>query len=130
MRRIFVAVNISEEARRLAASYAEGLRSVVPRSGASWVRPDKHHLTLRFIGNCTDRELEVLTIGVDRIAEKMRPFYLAIKGTGVFPPTRDARVVWLGVCDPSNSLNSIERAIRSTGQAEVAAGGRRQQFSP
>lgn len=115
----------------MAARYADDLRSDVPRSAASWVRPEKLHLTLRFIGNCTAAELLLLTEVVDSIAVKTQPFDLAIKGTGVFPTTRQARVAWLGVHDPTDALGSIHIGIMPAGGlAAAASSGRSQQFSP
>jgi len=130
MRRIFAAINISEEARRMAARYADDLRSGEPRAAASWVRPEKLHLTLRFIGSCTDRALESFTTSVRNVSAQTRPFDLAIAGTGVFPSAKQPRVMWLGVRDPTNSLRAIERGIRPAGAETAVALAMRGSFSP
>lgn len=97
MRRIFVAVDISEEARRKAADYITKLRGGEPARGISWVHPDKLHLTLRFIGNCDEDEMRKVLSSAQFAAENSGPITLYISGTGVFPNAKRARVLWLGV---------------------------------
>jgi len=97
MRRIFVAVDISDEARKKAGEYIVALRGDLPKFAASWVRPEKLHLTLRFIGDCGEAELKKVTEVVDSVSARMHSFRLNITGTGVFPNEKRARVLWLGV---------------------------------
>jgi len=97
MRRIFVAVDISEEVRRKVAEYIANLRADTPAKVASYTHPEKLHLTLRFIGNCPDEELPDVINAARSAAESLKPFSLKITGTGVFPNKRKARVLWLGV---------------------------------
>jgi len=97
MRRIFVAVDISEEARRKVAEYILNLQAEFSGKVAAWTRPEKLHLTLRFIGNCPDEELPKVINATRAAAESLKPFTLKIAGTGVFPNRQKARVLWLGV---------------------------------
>jgi 2'-5' RNA ligase len=104
MRRIFVAVDISEEARERAAKYIAVMRGDLPKFAASWVRPEKLHLTLRFIGDCDDAELKKVTEVVDSVSAGIHPFRINIIGTGVFPNEKRARVLWLGVGGETNQM--------------------------
>ena len=54
MKRIFIAVDIPDEARRIIASYIEELRRRFPNARVGWERPEKLHLTLKFIGRIDD----------------------------------------------------------------------------
>ena len=108
MHRIFVAVDISEAARKRASEYVDELRSGFPRLPISWVRPEKLHLTLRFIGDCGERELETIRDVVEEIAAESQPFHLSITGTGVFPSEHRARVLWLGVGGEVDAMSRVK----------------------
>jgi 2'-5' RNA ligase len=97
MKRIFVAVDISEEAREKVAEYITVLRGDAPKFAANWVRPEKLHLTLRFIGDRGDDELTEIIDAVRSVSESIPAFLLRIAGTGVFPNEKRTRVLWLGV---------------------------------
>lgn len=97
MRRIFVAVDISEEAREKTAEYIYRLRGDGPTRGIAWVNPDKLHLTLRFIGNCDEDEMQKVLYSAQFASKNSGPIRLDVSGTGVFPNARRARVLWLGV---------------------------------
>lgn len=114
----------------MAASYMDDLRSDVPRSAASWVRPEKLHLTLRFIGDCSDACLRLLTEQVAGIAAVTSPFSLAITGTGVFPSIKGPRVVWLGVRDLKGALDAIQRRLVPADHVTTATTRKEQRFSP
>jgi 2''-5'' RNA ligase len=118
MKRIFVAVDISEEARRKAAVYVENLRRRFSDLRVGWEKPEKLHLTLKFLGDIDDKKLEKLTVAVSRTAEISRKFSLRITGTGVFPNPRRARVVWLGVEDHAKSLSKLWETLESECERE------------
>ena len=50
MKRIFAAIDISEEARRKVSAYIETLRRAFPRVRIGWEKTEKLHLTLKFLG--------------------------------------------------------------------------------
>jgi 2'-5' RNA ligase len=97
VKRIFVAVDISDEAREKAGEYAARLAERTPASGIKFVRPEKLHLTLRFFGRCDDDQLKRVTDAVRIAAETITPFRATVSGTGLFPDERNPRVLWLGV---------------------------------
>ena len=111
MRRIFTAVDISEEARRLAADHIEALKMEFGRVRVGWERPEKLHLTLKFLGDTSDEQLEALRAALRAIAGETRPFELTIRGTGLFPNLREPRVLWLGVEDEKHCLTKVFQMI-------------------
>jgi 2''-5'' RNA ligase len=129
MKRIFVAVNISEKARQKAAEYICVLKDDLPRFAITWVRPEKLHLTLRFIGDCGDDELNKVTAAVQIVSEKIPSFSLNISGTGIFPTEKKARVLWLGVNGEISQMikakNLFEEEYRRSGLL-----GKRESLTP
>jgi 2'-5' RNA ligase len=119
MRRIFVAVDISDRARQRTADYISELRETRSLGGISWVNADKLHLTLRFIGNCNDDELEKVISSAQSVAQDSGPLTLSISGTGVFPNAKRPRVLWLGI---GGEVDKIVKMVDLFNQAYGSAG--------
>ena len=123
MQRIFVAVDITEQARQRAADYVSRLRGDEQTRGISWVNPDKLHLTMRFIGNCDEVGLQKVLFSAQFAAENSGPIRLNISGTGVFPNAKRARVLWLRVGREVDRMakivDSFNEAYGSKGEHEV-----------
>ena len=111
MKRIFVAVDISDEARRRTAAYIESLRSEFANLRVCWEKPEKLHLTMKFLGDTNDEQLEKLKDIAENIAPEIPKFNLKITETGVFPSRRNARVLWIDVKDEKGSLAEINRLL-------------------
>ena len=89
-------------ALELAPDIAEGLhhacgplRALEPE--LAWVRPEKLHLTMRFLGDVDDAGAARLAAAADAVAQRHQPLDMTIGGLGAFPNFRRARVVWIGV---------------------------------
>lgn len=109
LKRCFVAVEVSEEARREAGEYINRLRSLFPNVKCRWVAPENLHITCWFIGEVDDEKLKGWKSSVDRAAAALSRFSVTIEGTGSFAQHRQrSRVLWLGVtATPPNSFIEI-----------------------
>lgn len=112
-RRIFVAIDISEEAREKVAAYVTNLKTVFPKLKVGWDRPEKLHLTLKFLGDTNDDQLEKLKEICVNISSAISNFKLWISQTGVFPSPRNARVLWLGVEGNVEKLQKINKILET-----------------
>ena len=113
MKRIFVAVDISDEARGKAAAYIENLRTDFRAVRVGWEKPEKLHLTLKFLGDADERQLSELKKIVAEISGEIKNFKLQILNTGVFPNARNPRVLWIDVRDESKSLAKINTRLEA-----------------
>lgn len=95
VRRIFVAIDISEDVRGRVAAYISELSSRFPDMPVKWEPPEKLHLTLRFVGNVDDPGLDDISKLVEKAAGFSRPFRLRIRGNGAFEKGSRA-VLWIG----------------------------------
>jgi 2'-5' RNA ligase len=118
MKRIFVAIDISEAARRKASAHIETLRRRFPELRVGWEKPEKLHLTLKFLGDTGDEQLRNLTKAVEKAARQISNFKLRISGTGVFPNRRKARILWLGVTSENESLRKLSEILESECERE------------
>jgi 2'-5' RNA ligase len=113
MKRIFTAIDISDETRKEAATYIENLRSEFPQLRVGWEKPEKLHLTLKFLGDIDEKQLNSLIEAVKNTAEQISNFQLQISDTGVFPSTRNARILWLGLKNETGELQSLNKILET-----------------
>ena len=111
MKRVFVAIDISDEAREKAAAYIHGLSGDLERRAASWINSKNLHLTLHFVGDCEADKLSRLTDLVEKCAAEITSFDIAIDGTGVFPNSKRPRVLWLGIRVDGDNLKAIQAGV-------------------
>lgn len=112
-RRIFIAIDISDEARRAVSDYTEILRRKFRHLRIGWEKTEKLHLTLKFLGETNEKQLDDLTNILEKTAAQFSAFKLQIAGTGVFPGPGNPRILWLGVTDETNSLSKISELLET-----------------
>lgn len=108
MKRIFVAVDISDETREKAAGHVRFLRRAYPDLRVGWERNEKLHLTIKFLGDTEEGALDNLKKSMSRAAEISTPFKITVGGAGSF-----SRVLWLGVGDPSGKFAKLYSSIEN-----------------
>lgn len=113
MKRIFTAIDISAEARTRISDYIEHLRGEFSQLRVGWEKTEKLHLTLKFLGDIEDNQLQNLQATVEKTARQISDFNLQILGTGVFPSSRKPRILWLGVGGEQGSLRKLNDILES-----------------
>lgn len=111
--RSFVAIELPRGVKQRLWELGQSMR--VPDLRASWVKPERMHLTLRFLGDVGDDQLAKLG---ERLAEAYagrEPLELTVRGTGAFPNVRRPSIVWAGVGPLEGGLSDVQS------QAETAA---------
>jgi 2'-5' RNA ligase len=111
--RAFIAVDISEEARRLVAERINFLRAQFSDLRVGWDKPEKLHLTLKFLGEIPSENLTQVIAAVENAAKEIESFSLVLEGAGAFPPRGTARVLWLGVKDESQNLSEFQKRLEA-----------------
>ncbi len=76
-----------------------------------WVEPQNFHITLQFLGDITERQAIDVIKNLQEIAKRNIPFKLTYKGLGVFPDTKKARVLWIGVSRGSEKLKNLAKNV-------------------
>jgi 2'-5' RNA ligase len=73
---------------------------LAPRREAApfrWARPEQFHVTLAFLAEVADHQLDELVERLTRAGKRRTAFPAQIAGGGAFPNARRARVVWAGL---------------------------------
>jgi 2'-5' RNA ligase len=113
MKRIFAAIDISDEARRIVTDYIESLREEFPQIRVGWERAEKLHLTLKFFGDVDEKQLTELTSAIEETSKQISDFKLQITKTGVFASKRNARILWLGVRGETEKLQKLNEILET-----------------
>jgi RNA 2',3'-cyclic 3'-phosphodiesterase len=95
--RTFIAVELPPEVKAYLGRLSADLAAQLPQRSVRWVKPERIHLTLRFIGETEKNLMPDLQNMMDETARGRRPFLLHLKGIGCFPNCSRPRVIWVGI---------------------------------
>jgi RNA 2',3'-cyclic 3'-phosphodiesterase len=104
--RIFIAFDIPGEIRERLKQYVDSVRLFAP--DVRWIRPESLHVTLKFVGEVSDKKVEEIRGALARV--HANSFDVTFKEVGFFPRPASARVFWAGV-HSSPALSELASAI-------------------
>jgi 2'-5' RNA ligase len=114
--RLFIALEVGAAIQRAAAGVSDELKlralRSAPRARVSWVKPERMHVTVRFIGEVDEPQCSAIRSALEP-ALSAGAFDLTIRGIGSFPPGRPPRVFWAGVAAGLGALQAVEREVAS-----------------
>lgn len=101
--RLFVSIDFPE-------NILEEIHSWIPEQ-KGWKKVSIHqmHLTLVFLGNCTEKEKEQISKQLTEV--EFEPFKITIEGLGAFPNESSPRIIWAGVWQNEKLLNLQQRVF-------------------
>jgi 2'-5' RNA ligase len=76
-----------------------------------WVNPEGIHLTLAFLGDLTNERLVQVMQATKAAAHQAAPFTYRLAHPGVFDSLNRARVIWMGIAEPTGSLQQLHRVL-------------------
>lgn len=111
--RAFIAVDLSPEIQRQLDEVLKNYRAQLPNIPIRWVAASNIHLTLKFLGDVSLSNLNILTEMIQKEVSNHHQFEISVGGSGAFPNLRQPRVVWVGVEAPAE-LTAIQNGIETT----------------
>lgn len=110
MIRTFIAVELPDPMKKA----VEALQHEIDFKGLKLVEPDLVHVTLKFLGDIPEAQVEPIAKALSRI--NCAPFSARIAGVGVFPNPSYLKVVWLGAHGNFDHLHTeVESALKNLG---------------
>jgi 2'-5' RNA ligase len=107
--RCFIAVNIPGTVKELLNTFQNGLRQT--SADVKWVDSDKFHLTLKFLGEIEDKNIADIVNGIAEALKGRKVFNLSFFEAGVFPDTKNPRIIWAGVKEGKEEIEEIAKNI-------------------
>ena len=125
--RTFIALELGQKQVQTLATYTQQLQNKFP-SGFRWVKPGHMHLTLKFFGEISPKQVETVSNVLAQFCLNIKPFNLRVEGYGAFPNWRNPRTIWAGLT-PVQEVQSLHHQIdEALAQVGFQPEGRR--FSP
>lgn len=102
MIRAFIAITPPTTLQQTMAEVRQTFQHLSP--AWRWVTPNHMHLTLKFLGNVPGESVLSLLQAMQHAAQGQTVFPLRARALGCFPEPARARVLWVGLDDPSQAL--------------------------
>ena len=116
--RLFVALDIDNNIRERFVRFVDGVQGFSPE--ARWVKPDSLHVTLKFIGEKSDFEVEQIKKALQTI--RAERFEMSFRGYGFFPGVRAPRVFWAGIEAGEKLATLAETVDKTLAQVNIPKG--------
>ncbi|MCX5693671.1 MAG: RNA 2',3'-cyclic phosphodiesterase [Candidatus Omnitrophica bacterium] len=103
--RAFIAIDLSSNIKTSLAKIQSRLKTVLPK--ISWVKPDNLHLSLKFLGDISLEQCQLIQQAIAEIAKTASPCKIKLEIPGVFPDLRQAKVIWIGADQLPEQLKQL-----------------------
>ena len=117
--RSFIAIEITDEVRAGLKAEQDTLKKIGANVG--WVAPANIHLTLIFLGNIFQAQVDPLARALDETALQFSPFTPEVAGISFFGSANAPHVIWAGIKGSESTLTDIQKqlagAVRALGFA-------------
>ncbi len=125
--RLFVAIELSDRVRsglgKVQAHLAQECDKV------RWIPPHQVHMTVKFLGEVPDPDVDRVARALQRAAGTARPCAMDIGGCGCFPARGLVRIVWAGASEETGALLKCVGAVEAE-LAELGFPKERKSFTP
>ena len=103
--RVFIAINLSPDVLDRIEQVASDLKKRMDTVPIRWVPADTIHLTLKFLGNVSTANLEILKDILGKVVANHHECDISVGGIGVYPKAHNPRVIWVGMKVPQELIN-------------------------
>jgi 2'-5' RNA ligase len=110
--RAFIAIEIPSEIKKAIAAQTASLQFNTGQS-VRWVTAENTHLTLKFLGEVSPTNVDLLSQAIQAECSQITPFDITVSGLGCFPNAHRPRVIWIGLLVPPE-LNKLHYKIEAT----------------
>jgi 2'-5' RNA ligase len=115
--RLFVAVNFDETVR---ASIARALETFpVARPPWRWVAPEAWHVTLKFLGETPEADVDAIARSLELTCARHAPFRLVLSALGAFPNRRRPRVLFYEAVEGADALERLAGDVEASLEAAL-----------
>ena len=126
--RTFIAVEIPPEIHQAIEKKTAPIQATLNKSLVRWVPTNNIHLTLKFLGDVSPTNLEMLAQMLNVEVAQHQAFEMAFGGLGAFPNPRRPRVIWIGIQAPAG-LEALQHGIEAAA-ATLGYPAEQRSFSP
>jgi RNA 2',3'-cyclic 3'-phosphodiesterase len=108
--RAFIAINLPPEIQECVGQISNEVKGKLENLPVRWVPVENVHLTLKFLGDVSLKNLEVLTEIISQAVSGYQVFDISVGGLGAYPNIHKPRVIWIGLECPSE-LTALQHSL-------------------
>jgi len=105
MFRLFICVWIPDRLKEDIAKFQKKLSDVGVKG--KFIEMENLHVTIAFLGDVNESEIEKIKRNLDYIAKKTKSFHVKLKGINVIPNENFIRIIGISIDDKNNELSDI-----------------------
>jgi 2'-5' RNA ligase len=109
--RLFFSVNFPAAVCDELTSLQTRLRARIKDDGVRWAKPAQFHLTIKFLGEVDYKRAGIIVDAATELVTNLEPFEVALGGVGAFPSAERPSVLWIGVAQGRERLDSLAAAV-------------------
>lgn len=110
MTRIFIALEMNEALQSHLHGVIQQVASTLPN--LRWVDPQGIHLTLAFLGELDQLQLDAASVATQLVAQQMSAFTYRLTRLNIFGTPQQPRVLWMGIEEPTGVLASLQSLLK------------------
>jgi 2'-5' RNA ligase len=126
--RAFIAIDLTPQILQRLDQVSAQLKTRLEGVPVRWVSVDNIHLTLKFLGDVSLANVEMLEKILQTEVNAHHVFEISVGGLGAFPSNRRPRVMWVGVEAPAE-LPAVQDGVESA-LARLGYAREERPFSP
>ncbi len=111
MKRLFIAIELPQQLIKDLEKELEEIKKGLKNLSIKWVKPSNFHITLAFLGYKEEEKIKEISEIVKNCCY-FPQFEILFKNLGVFPTISRARVIWIGLEDPTGILKNLSSRLR------------------
>jgi 2'-5' RNA ligase len=111
--RAFIAIDLSLDIQHRLDEVVHMYKAQLTNIPIRWVDASNIHLTLKFLGDVSVSNINILTDMIQTEISGHHQFEISVGGSGAFPNIRQPRIIWVGVEAPPE-LTAIQNGIEAT----------------
>ena len=93
--RLFIAALLPDYIVEEIGNYIDSLKDNI--DGVKWEKPEKLHLTLKFLGDVDEEQIDEISALLNVLAKTYSPFKVNLKEFGGFPRLKNPKVLYVGL---------------------------------
>lgn len=109
--RVFIAIPLPQRVQEAVEEILEEIK--MEMKGVAWVPRENLHITLKFLGEVKDQDIDPIAAVLKREGGQFPSFPLSLKGWGAFPSNSRARILWVPVEEGMEMVGILHEKVES-----------------
>lgn len=112
--RTFIAVELAKDILEKIDDFIFKTYREIDKNKISWVKKENLHITLKFLGEINENQIEVVKFVLKDVSKNFKEFTIFLEGLGFFPNLKFPKVIWIGIKKHEDKLKLLASLIEES----------------